>query len=460
MPELVSIIVPVYNLEAYLPDSIKNLTAQTYEHIEILFVDDGSRDGSGEILRQAAAGDRTGKLTEVTTGGHGGRDYRDSEQQLYSTYFSGMWNGGNLVSDGRYSYMLTPSVQTYSGNPKYSIHTYPFTITARNSSGATVWTTTVSQAVLDSSTYLRDASWGFDADGTYLYLTDSGRTALFDIRTGTYVATLPAALGPFNLLTPESIYTFKETGIWRMPRSGGSLSCIYDAPLSCPAYVGGAVQFIAKLDLGKGLGLYRGVFDPAKESVHCALLEGSLEGYARDAQGIAIDASGAAFVRSGQVFYDANTLANRLTASLYPEYREAYNANINKYGEFLPEEFFAQGCGAAVLATIKENNPARMKKLFNLLNEIYLDATNETQSLIVVTLLGQMNNDQELLANCVDYMCDDMTAPVIRVNKYLASSAGKKAVEQLKNPPPYKPKKAKKSGGLMARLTGMSDQNR
>ncbi|MBQ9551908.1 MAG: hypothetical protein IJU96_04010 [Clostridia bacterium] len=167
-----------------------------------------------------------------------------------------------------------------------------------------------------------------------------------------------------------------------------------------------------------------------------------------------------AAARSGQVFYDANTLANRLTASLYPEYREAYNANINKYGEFLPEEFFAQGCGAAVLATIKENNPARMKKLFNLLNEIYLDATNETQSLIVVTLLGQMNNDQELLANCVDYMCDDMTAPVIRVNKYLASSAGKKAVEQLKNPPPYKPKKAKKSGGLMARLTGMSDQNR
>lgn len=167
-----------------------------------------------------------------------------------------------------------------------------------------------------------------------------------------------------------------------------------------------------------------------------------------------------AAARSGQVFYDANTLANRLTASLYPEYREAYNANINKYGEFLPEEFFAQGCGAAVLATIKENSPAKMKKLFNLLNEIYLDATNETQSLIVVTLLGQMNNDQELLANCIDYMCDDLTVPVIRVNKFLASGAGKKSVELLKNPPPYKPKKAKKSGGFMARMTGMNDQNR
>lgn len=166
-----------------------------------------------------------------------------------------------------------------------------------------------------------------------------------------------------------------------------------------------------------------------------------------------------AAARSGQVFYDANTLANRLTASVYPEFREAYNANINKYGEFLPEEFFAQGCGEAVLATIKENSPAKMKKLFNLLNEIYLDATNETQSLIVVTLLGQMNNDKELIANCVDYMCDDLTVPVIRVNKFLASASGKKSVDLLKNPPPYKPKKAKKSGGLMAKLTGMNNPN-
>ncbi len=163
-----------------------------------------------------------------------------------------------------------------------------------------------------------------------------------------------------------------------------------------------------------------------------------------------------AAARSGQVFYDANTLANRLTASVYPEYREAYNANINKYGEFLPEEFFAQGCAAAVLATIRENSPAKMKKLFNLLNEIYLDATNETQSLIVVTLLGQMNNDEELIANCVDYMCDDLTVPVIRVNKYLASASGRKSVELLKNPPPYKPKKAKKNRGLMAKLNDMS----
>ena len=133
-------------------------------------------------FRQAKGGDATGALTEVTTGGHGARDYRGSELQLHSRSFSGMWDGGNLVCDGRYSYLLSPTVQAYAADPKYGIHTYPFTLTARDAEGKTVWTTTVTRAILDSPTDLRDASWGFDADGTYLYLTDGGRTALFDIR--------------------------------------------------------------------------------------------------------------------------------------------------------------------------------------------------------------------------------------------------------------------------------------
>lgn len=163
-----------------------------------------------------------------------------------------------------------------------------------------------------------------------------------------------------------------------------------------------------------------------------------------------------AAAKSGSVYYDANTLASRLTASVFPEFREAYNANIEKYGEFLPEDFFAAGCADAIVNVIRLNDPVKMKKLFTLLNEIYLDATNETQSIIVVTILGRLNNDQQLLANCVDYMCDDLLGPVVRVNKYLASSRGKKATEQLKNPPPYKPKKAKKPSKLQAMLSGGS----
>ncbi len=149
--------------------------------------------------------------------------------------------------------------------------------------------------------------------------------------------------------------------------------------------------------------------------------------------------------KSGAVSYDPNTLANRFT-TIYPELRDEYKENCEKYGEFLAEDFFVNYGNEVVKRTIKENNPTKMRQLFKLLNEIYEDGTNETQSLICVTILGSLENDQQLLANCVDYMSDDMVSPVINVNKYLWSKAGKGARMKLENPPKYKPKKKSKGG--------------
>lgn len=143
--------------------------------------------------------------------------------------------------------------------------------------------------------------------------------------------------------------------------------------------------------------------------------------------------------------YDANTLASKLCL-VFPELRPMYKENLDKYGEFLGEEFFTKYGTKKVIDAIKENNPQTMKKMFQILNEIYEDGTNDTQSLIAVTILGELNNDQILLARCVDYMSETMAPPVIEVNKYLASGASKRARKQLKNPPIYKPKKQKKPG--------------
>ena len=53
----VSIIVPIYNVEPYIRQCMDSLVNQTYQNIEIICVDDGSSDASGEIIDQYARAD-------------------------------------------------------------------------------------------------------------------------------------------------------------------------------------------------------------------------------------------------------------------------------------------------------------------------------------------------------------------------------------------------------------------
>lgn len=154
-------------------------------------------------------------------------------------------------------------------------------------------------------------------------------------------------------------------------------------------------------------------------------------------------------VKSGEAYYDLNTLGNRFV-EIYPELREVYKANVMKYGEFLADDFFLNYGNAKVRETVQNNNPIKMRKLFNMLNDIYNDGTNQTQSVIVVTILGSLYDNEELLANCVDYM-GDMTLSVIETNKLLRKA---RIRTKLENPPIYKPKKKKKSSSFMNTLNG------
>ena len=47
-----SILVPVYNVEKYLPECLESIENQTYRDFEVILVDDGSNDRSGEICDQ------------------------------------------------------------------------------------------------------------------------------------------------------------------------------------------------------------------------------------------------------------------------------------------------------------------------------------------------------------------------------------------------------------------------
>jgi glycosyltransferase involved in cell wall biosynthesis len=60
--ELISIIVPVYQVKEYVEECINSILNQTYSDIEILLIDDGSTDGSGEICDKYAEKDRRVKV--------------------------------------------------------------------------------------------------------------------------------------------------------------------------------------------------------------------------------------------------------------------------------------------------------------------------------------------------------------------------------------------------------------
>lgn len=68
---LLSVIVPVYNVEAYLNQCIASITGQTYPNLEILLVDDGSTDASGSICDDWAKRDGRIRVFHPHNGGAG-----------------------------------------------------------------------------------------------------------------------------------------------------------------------------------------------------------------------------------------------------------------------------------------------------------------------------------------------------------------------------------------------------
>lgn len=66
---LISIIVPVYNVEHYLRKCVDSICCQTYKNLEIVLVDDGSTDYSGSLCDEFAANDSRIKVIHKSNGG-------------------------------------------------------------------------------------------------------------------------------------------------------------------------------------------------------------------------------------------------------------------------------------------------------------------------------------------------------------------------------------------------------
>lgn len=71
MEQLISIIVPVYNVEYYINRCIQSLLNQTFTNLEIILIDDGSKDRSGAICEDWARKDRRIIVVHQKNGGAG-----------------------------------------------------------------------------------------------------------------------------------------------------------------------------------------------------------------------------------------------------------------------------------------------------------------------------------------------------------------------------------------------------
>ncbi len=101
---LVSVIIPIYNVELYLRTCIESVINQTYPHLEIIIVDDGSTDRSGEICDEYQKKDE--RIT-IYHKKHGGTSRaRNLGLQRATGEFIGFVDGDDFIDQDMYETML------------------------------------------------------------------------------------------------------------------------------------------------------------------------------------------------------------------------------------------------------------------------------------------------------------------------------------------------------------------
>ena len=93
MNPLISVIIPVYNVEKYLRKCLDSICGQTYRNLEILCVNDGSTDGSAAILEEYAAKDARIKVFTQANAGQG------AARNVALKHASGEWITGVDADD-------------------------------------------------------------------------------------------------------------------------------------------------------------------------------------------------------------------------------------------------------------------------------------------------------------------------------------------------------------------------
>lgn len=104
MGDLISVIVPVYNVAAYLPQCLDSILTQDHRNLEVLLVDDGSRDDSGKICDAYAA--RDPRVRVVHQQNSGAAAAKNTALRLATGDYLSFVDSDDYLEPDVYGYML------------------------------------------------------------------------------------------------------------------------------------------------------------------------------------------------------------------------------------------------------------------------------------------------------------------------------------------------------------------
>lgn len=109
---MISIIVPVYKVEKYLPKCIESILAQTYQDIELILIDDGSPDGCPRICDEYAAKDSRIKVIHQKNSGVSAA--RNAGLEIAQGEYIGFVDPDDFVDSDMYGTMLKALIDSNS----------------------------------------------------------------------------------------------------------------------------------------------------------------------------------------------------------------------------------------------------------------------------------------------------------------------------------------------------------
>ena len=110
---MISVIIPIYNTEKYLPRCIESVLAQTYRNLDIVLIDDGSTDNSGKICDEYAEKDGRVRVFHKENGGpSSARNLGLEKAREKSSEYIGFIDSDDWAEPGMYEKLLNVLLET------------------------------------------------------------------------------------------------------------------------------------------------------------------------------------------------------------------------------------------------------------------------------------------------------------------------------------------------------------